>query len=192
MIIVENFIKFVESLFPFNPYIHDQTKTAIKQFNFTDKKPNFCSNFQDDTIDLKQGDVIGQIPFVIFEENGNMKRINAKAIILSNSCDIENDDDIIVAPLIDIDMVTKSINKCDIEKNYCTRFLHFPDVKLDKYVIDFSLMHNIRKNFILSLINDKKIEKISTLNQLGYYFFLCKLAVHFMRPESLEINRLID
>ena len=60
---------------------------------------------------------------------------------------------------------------------------------LFRSVIDFGLINSYSTKLIGQSIEDKKINKIASLNDLGYYLFLCKLTIHFMRPEDIEVQQ---
>lgn len=193
-----DFYDYIKALFPMQPYDYeyDHVKEAIRQFYRKGMTHSFCAvpDVRSNT-DIVQGDVLSCLRFSYYDEDANERFIKAPAMIISNSCDIENDGHILLAPAIplrDIESVDRSLLET-IKNNQKTNFLYIPDNGILKnYVIDFSWISMFPKNVIVGLLNQKKSEKIITLNQLGYYMLLCKLAVHFMRPESVEVQRLAN
>ena len=179
-----------------HPYNHDynNVKEVIRQFQQDGVTYSFCEvpGIREKT-DLVQGDVLSELPFKYYNEKGEEKVLKAKSMIISNSCDIENDDRILLAPAIDIHEISSENEALaqSIRANMKTAFLYIPDNGILKdYAIDFSWISMFPKQLIMQFLKDEKIYKIITLNQLGYYMLLCKLAVHFMRPESNEVQRL--
>lgn len=54
---------------------------------------------------------------------------------------------------------------------------------IDKYV-NLEIMTTYDKLLIEKGINSKKLKRITSLSQLGYYFFIVKLTVFLMRKED--------
>ena len=190
------FYNYIKAIFPMHPYNHDynNVKEVIRQFQQDGVTYSFCEvpGIREKT-DLVQGDVLSELPFKYYNEKGEEKVLKAKSMIISNSCDIENDDRILLAPAIDIHEISSENEALaqSIRANMKTAFLYIPDNGILKdYAIDFSWISMFPKQLIMQFLKDEKIYKIITLNQLGYYMLLCKLAVHFMRPESNEVQRL--
>lgn len=182
---IKAFIDFAHELFPsISPYTKENVKEAIKQFEAKGRKFNF---FLYDSLEyLSQGDIIGELPFTYYTSDGKVRKFKSMGLLLSNTCDAENDDTIIFAPLI-------PINDFDgdptiILKNMNYRLLHFPDKEFHDYVVDFGLMNSYSTKLIGQSIESKKLNKIASLNDIGYYLFLCKLTVHFLRPEDKEVQ----
>ena len=55
----------------------------------------------------------------------------------------------------------------------------------EKYIC-FNLMTSYDKRLICQGIENGKIRRIASLNQLGYYFFIIKLTVYLMRKEDSD------
>jgi len=182
---INDFINFVQELFPsISPYTKEKVKDAIKQFDLTGKKQNF---FLYQPLDhLVQGDIIEMLPFTRYNMEGNREVYKTKGILISNSCDADNDDTIVFAPLFPLEKINLDI--ANIKNNLNYRLLYFPDPKLENYVADLSLLNSYNKKLIENSINIGKITKIVSLSQLGYYFFICKLTVHLLRPEDIEVQ----
>lgn len=183
---LNEFIDFTQSLFPsISPYVKEQTKESMKQFRLTGKKLNLFNYKPYDF--LAQGDILDGIPFTRIGSDGNISLNKGKGMILSNTCSADHDDDIIIAPLIEIDEL--GLNKTDIVNNLHFRLMYLPDCKYEKYVIDFSLMNNFNKNVLNKLISEGKVIKETSLNQFGFYLLLCKLTICFMRPEDEAVQQ---
>ena len=184
--LLNSFIDYCGSIFPnVDTQVEGSVKKALNQFD-PDK---FCW-FSDYQIEgLCQGDIIDKITFAYYDDECNLFAYTTKAMIVSNSCDIENDDDILLAPLIDYkdsDELDRN-QKQDILNNRYLGRMCFTNTSLDNYFVDFSRMQSFNKNFIVKLINSEKIKKECSLSQFAWYFLMVKLNIHFARMENHEL-----
>lgn len=188
MIFDNSFIDFVASIFPsISPYIHIQTKCSLEQFY---KKGKTFECYNSKVLDeLSQGDILSNIPIIKVEPDGTILKSIRTVIILSNSCDIENDDYILVAPFYSFTEAELSESQIvEMKQNKIYGKMYFPDVSEDEMFADFSFMQALPKSLILKCIEEKKSYLIHSLNLVGYYLFLCKLTIHFMRPEDSNVQ----
>lgn len=182
---LDEFIEFTQSLFPsINPYVKAQTKASIKQFESNGKKLNLFNGVPYDF--LAQGDILEGIPFTRMEKDGTISGQKGKGMIISNTCSADHDDEIVIAPLLNLDML--GLKREDIVSNLHYRLLYLPDVRYENYVVDFSLMNTFNKELLNKMITQKFVIKEASLNQFGFYLFLCKLTICFMRPEDEEVQ----
>ena len=137
---------------------------------------------------LAQGDIIKKLPFTFYDENGDKNTIITRGLILSNTCDIDNDFHIIIAPIIS----NISLNNDQVSSMKSNRFFDkmcFTNSQLDEYFVDFTRATTFNRNLISKLLETKTNVEFS-LNQYGYYLLLIKLTVYFMRPEDIETNEM--
>ena len=80
------------------------------------------------------------------------------------------------------------LNRNDIVNNLHYRLFYLPDKRFEELVVDFSLMNTFNKKLLNAQIEDGKVKKVSSLNQMGFYLLLSKLTVCFMRPEDEEVQ----
>lgn len=180
------FIDFVDSILPsVSPDFRDNAKNAILQFEKKGKKLNYLMPHPLER--LSQGDIISRIPFSYFDENGSQKIFSADAFVLSTSCHIDQKDKIILAPILPLNEFKG--NEYDLKNNLIFDYMYFPDLIMADKFIDFEFLNTYNKNLIEQGIADKKIHRIASLNQMGYYFFVVKLTVYFMRKEDDETLR---
>ena len=182
---LDEFVNYVQKLFPsISPYVKNQTEQAIRQFKLTGRTLNLLNDKPYDY--LTQGDILSNVPFIKTEKNGEISAQRAFGMLLSNTCSADHDDDIVIAPLLQIKDL--GLNKNDIVNNLHYRLFYLPDKRFEELVVDFSLMNTFNKNLLNSQIEDGKVKKVSSLNQMGFYLLLSKLTVCFMRPEDEEVQ----
>jgi hypothetical protein len=181
------FIDFTKSLFPsIDPYIAEEVKNSLKQFEenggrykcFTNRSFSFFS----------QGDIIDKLKFIKVNDSGQIIEKELKALLLSNTCDAENDDVLLCAPLISL--TSLKVDQDTLKKNRIYKLLYFPGYRYDDYVVDLSLVSSFSKVLINKLLENEIIKKEASLSDFGYYLFLSKLTVHFMRPENTEVQEM--
>ena len=167
---IPEFVDFCKELFPsISPYTRDQAKRAMEQFENLYGNPKLVAHPKD--AELYQGDIYTEIPFLYTNENGEQTCIMRKAQLLTNTCDAVRDDNLIFAA------------------NHTFRLFYIPDPETQDLLIDFSLLTTLSRNTFLSLLQKGIVHRIAALSQIGYYMFICKLTVFFMRPEDVQVNK---
>lgn len=183
---LDEFIEYAQSLFPsISPYVKEQTKSAIKQFNSSGKRTNFFNKNPYEF--LAQGDILSNVPFVRINSDGQIGIKRSYGMVISNTCSADHDNDILMAPMLDINLL--NLKKTEIVNNLNYRLMYFPDEKYQDLVVDFSLINTINKDILNKMIEEKSVKKESSLNQFGFYLFLTKLTICFMRPEDEEVQQ---
>ncbi|MFJ7755668.1 hypothetical protein ACQKGI_19885 [Peribacillus muralis] len=184
---IHEFVDFVHEIFPsIQPYTKDQVKKAIRQFEQSGELYEFFLTTP--LAHLAQGDIIETLPFVTYDKYGNEKVYKTKGILLSNTCDCENDDNIVFSPLLPV----KHFNAVDNERftrNLTYNLLYFPDTILSDHIVDLGIMNTFPKAAIEQKLERREFKKVFSLNKFGYYLFLSKLTVHLMRPEDLGVQK---
>ncbi|MFV8334109.1 hypothetical protein [Flavobacterium sp. GSP14] len=206
-----------ESLLP--PYLTSDQKSRLKdslsQFsiqrgaenpnaeldynNFTNNQ--FCNYF-------KQSDLVYEIRYPhLNEETVEFEKYYTTSIILSNTCDISNENShtlnrkqSILAPIIDLNSFIEDLKNNDyFTDERLSSFL--TELKLQRITNLFYISNNGGEEYIAlldkifwfptdelnSYIEDINENKLFSLTQFGYYLFLLKLSFHFCRfPEALD------
>lgn len=195
------FIDLVKDIFPstVDKFTAEEAKECLKQFRKENKFGNqsvglgkeydFFTKYSDDI--LRQGDILDKVPFLYINTKGEQKRLITKGMILSNTCDLSRDEYIHIAPLIEIEDLIKVVDeekrvnyKKDLIDNRIFRFLYLPHNCLKDYVVNFHLITSFPRGLMVNKIESKEINVENSLNQIGFYFLLCKLTVYFMREEN--------
>jgi hypothetical protein len=135
---------------------------------------------------LIQGDIIKEVPFRKYDDNGQEEEYISDGLIVSNSCDIENDTQVLIAPFIPIDKL--SLDMSALKNNSYYSLLYFPDSRYSDKVADLNLLSPYPRKLILDKIAVGKIIKIFSLNLIGYYLFISKITVHLLRTEDSNVQ----
>ena len=188
---ITEFIEFCEELFPsIQPYTAEQAKMALLQFEKDGKMLQYITNNLNDG-ELYQGDIFSDVPFYYMQPNGTYGMAKYKAQLLTNTCDAIRNDNLNFAAILPLNEFSNKF-QTNIIKNKSYQFLYLPDNKTKDFVIDFGLINTISREAFIRAVNQNKIRKIVSLSDIGYYMFICKLTVYFMRPEDVEVNNLRD
>lgn len=184
---IPEFIEFCKQLFPsIDPYTKEQAKEAMRQFEEIEG-PVLART--DNNNELLQGDIFSEIPFYYMDENGEFRIILRKAQLLSNTCDATRDEQLLFAALHPLEALKNNQSmKANIVRNKRYSAFYLPDRILQDEYIDFELINTMPRATFNKLLEEQKVHKIASLTMVGYYMFICKLTVFFMRPEDEETN----
>ena len=177
-------IDFVDSLLPsVDPKARDKAKAAIKQFEEHGTPFEYLTHSL--LPELSQGDIISEIPFMFFDADGSQQIFNAKGMIISTSCHIDQKKMLNIVPLLPITFFAGNNNsQKELKANRIYDYMYVPETGMDDYFIDFSKINTYDKSLILTGIEHQKIERLFSLSQHGYYLFIIKLTVFLMRKED--------
>lgn len=196
-----DFIDFATSVFPSVDSSKSQiAKQALRKLvNGNPRQPNqlehelnyvnLLQSCQDN--DLIQGDILGQVKFFHIDDEGSLFEKSSFAIILTNTCDIENDDLLILSvcyPETEFFSAFSHLNEYEIKQNKIGNYFYIYKSSGMSYICDLSHCTTYSKILVQTLIKDKKLQKHETLTQVGWYILLLKLTFHFMRPEDRETH----
>ncbi|AQW82318.1 hypothetical protein [Campylobacter pinnipediorum] len=168
-------------------YLNENCKKALSES--LSNYPNNLDNIfmPEDTFKEKENSILQAD---IFECNDIFLNTKAKVMVISNSCDndennIRNEETYIsYIPLINLDKYKKLLEKNNIskekidsiKKQYTTSKFFIPTKKGDFVALLDRPMHIDFKSF-----KEKIIKKEYSLNNYGFYIFLFKLSYHFTR-----------
>ena len=176
---LDEFINYVQKLFPsISPYVKNQTEQAIRQFKLSGRTLNLLNDKPYDY--LTQGDILSNVPFVKIEENGGISAQRSYGMLLSNTCSADHDDDIVIAPLLQIKDL--GLNRNDIVNNLHYRLFYLPDKRFEELVVDFSLMNTFNKNLLNAQIEDGKVKKSVFIESNGILSAFIKTYSLFYAP----------
>lgn len=157
---------------------------------------------------FKQSDLVYQIRYPhLNEDTFEFEKYYTTAIILSNTCDISNENahtlnkkQCVLAPIIELDSYIQTLKTLDTFSDArLASFLN--ELKLQRITNIFYISENGGSEYIAlldkifwfptdelnSYLEDINENKLFSLTQFGYYLFLLKLTFHFSRfPEALD------
>ena len=175
------FIDFVDSILPaVDPDFREGAKAAILQFEKEGHILNFLTN--ECLITLSQGDIISDIPFTYFEEDGKQQIFKSDAMVISTSCHIDQKEKLVMVPVLPLDIYDG--NTVELKRNTVYDYMYLPDCKMNNKFVNFSIWCTYNKELIMKQITEGKVKRLASLSQLGYYFLVVKLTVYLMRKED--------
>lgn len=191
---LSSFIDFVESVLPsIDPSAKNQAKKAIDQFNKDGHEVKYLMSSPLDKI--SQGDIISELQFNYYSEDGSLIVYKAPGMIMSTSCDIDQKDTLNIVPLLPIESISQNATfMSEVKKNHIYHLFYLPNYSLKDYIIDFSKTNSYNKDLIFAGIEKDRIHRLYSLSQVGLYFFIIKLTVFYMRKEDSTTlnNRLVQ
>ena len=136
---------------------------------------------------LCQGDIVNPVTFIVEDEQGDFGELVAPGMILSHSCDIDEDDNITLAACRPFDRFKTHRSVGDIKNNTFFGAFYLRSVpSLGDQVVDFSILQSVRTKRLAQAIPDGAVTRVMSFSDLGYYFLIAKLTVRFLRPQSAE------
>lgn len=148
--------------------------------------------------ELYQGDVLQTAVIVSVDDTGNVERAEIPAMVISCTCDAQpgRDDTLLIAAVYDFDDYRTNHGLAGeelenhlraLQRNEIANLFYLPAAqRLRPSVVDFQLISPLAVSF---LYPDRFKDRLTSLSQVGHYFFLMKLAHHLARPEPGDAKR---
>ena len=177
----------------------------IKKFVQTGSSDEVYTTELKDQIQIFQGDALNELPFITFPHDS--APVNCKAIILSNSCDINPENPhpfnsyLLYSPIWKLSAYTELLKKeginkeklinhiIDIKNQAVTKILYLPQHYdgLDEDCIVFldRICHCDSAFISRDTIQDRRL---FSFGNFGFYLFLLKISIHFTRVRE-KIDR---
>ena len=184
------------------PNVSQETKSKLHEHI---RKRDLYSNWlfaNQNQNDICQGDIIKKVPVIALGRKGNPYKQTLPALLLNNTCDMQIDNGkprsnfVSIVPLFPFNEYVKHFNKIEnyernLKENVITDKFYIGDLPYDdkEYVADLSMACAISSEYLHAKLTDGKVKKVTSFSQNGYFFFLAKMTLHLMRPESKEIKR---
>ena len=181
------YIDFLEELFPaISPYTAQRAKDAVREFSrYGSKAPFFAEPLDEE---FQQGDIFSKVPFVYVDKKGQGQLAVLGGMLLTNSCDIVRNDNLQFAAMIPIDEYSRDDAKQEaVRSNENYEYLYFPDTRIDNQFVNFGLITSTSRAAFEKFVEDGHSERIASLSSIGYFLFITKLTVFFMRPEDSDV-----
>lgn len=179
---IVEFARFVEGIFPsLDPALGESLRRAALQYG--DYAADlFVTQFDDK---VSQGDVLEGLVFEIEQGNGELLQQEVPGMMLSPSCDFDNDPTVVFAPCYPWSWFETANNASSIEVNEISNRFYLPrSGRRAALVVDFSVIQAFRSDYIRAAITANTVRKIESFTVLGWWLLIAKLALHFLRPEK--------
>jgi hypothetical protein len=184
----EEFVRLLGEVFP---SIDPQVKTACLEA--ARKEPVTAAELFATQLPAKmcQGDIVANLPFVIPYSDGSLKRSTGPAMLLSQSCDWDNDEFVSFAPAYPFDWYSDNPGMAGyIKRNEYFRLFYLPAVSgLGERVVEFSQAQPFRKDVVERSLADGSAVRQCSLTRIGFCYLIAKLTMHYMRPEPSDVAR---
>lgn len=180
--------KFVQLIFPsIDPSV---AKPYLKAIQENRVGPHELFSLQI-TQELSQGDILEGLALVATADDGSLQEVTSPAIVVSNSCEIDKNRFITVAMCRPFSAYLTHPSRVAIERNEFFSLLYFPVVpNSPPLVADFSIVHSVSREFLLDAVARGSVKRLASLTVVGWYFFLLKLTVYFLRMRAEDEIRL--
>ena len=179
---LQAFARFVEALFP-----SLDSKNAKEYLNTFWRDGPVFSDFYASVLPPKicQGDIVGPITFIVQMDSGDLFELVLPGMVLSHSCDIDRDEEILFAACIPAKELQKRPALSDIQRNTAFGLIYLAAVpRLGDTVVDLGRVQSVRRKFLEEGLRTGVVRRFMSLTQLGYYFLIAKLTVRFLRPQA--------
>lgn len=135
---------------------------------------------------LMQGDVIEPIVFFEESETGALEERVSAAMILSHSCDYDNDEFVVVAECLPWEAYRGVPYAASLRVNQIYNLFFLPHVpsKGKDMVVDLTQLRSIRTAVVKAGVADGSIRRLSSFSPIGHWVFIGKVSLHFLRPQS--------
>lgn len=194
---LEEFAEFVGQLFPAT-----KPETVRELIKALEKRGGIVSKelyAPQPPTGICQSDIFAPVPFRALLADGTWGEFSGPGLVLTNSCDAERVNYITLAqclpygPMRDALSTTGAPGRnlvTSIEVNEVSNLLFLPGVpSVGDLVADFCVTVTIDRRYLERAVSRGDIRRTCAMSLLGYYFFLAKLTLHYMRPESDEVVR---
>lgn len=137
-----------------------------------------------------QGDILGAFQFTWQESDGERSSEQLPGLLISHSCDYDQDDSALLAPCYPADRFRRASFYGALVLNKKNSLFYLPGIpNRSPMVADLSLIQPFSTEFIRRGVADRSIERICSFSDVGYVYFVLKLAHHLMRPQPADESR---
>ena len=126
---------------------------------------------------------MSNIPFFYYDDKGDLQQYVTEGMIISTSCHIDQKEYLNIVPVLPIKFYKKE-NLYELKSNTIFNYMYIPNTILKDKFVDFTMVNTYNKDLLLEGIKKGKVNRLCSLNQLGYYLFIIKLTVFLMRKED--------
>lgn len=180
------FANYVQAIFPsINPALAKQLISAAAKYPHIDAD---CFSKEGERGPIVQGDIISALPFVVQEKDGSFGRALRSGMLLSHSCDFDNDEWVTFAACHPFPSKASSASAMRANRVTSVFFLPMHEQRGD-VIVQLSQLQTLRTSFIRDALASGLSMREDGLSLIGYYYLITKLAVHQLRPYPEDEGR---
>lgn len=132
-----------------------------------------------------QGDILDGMTFIVQDDEGDFGELTAPGFLLSHSCDVESDDNVLFAACRSLALFREHRALSDIRNNTFFSTIYLEDVpEIGSVVVDLSIVQSVRRSVLERNLRNATVRRVSSFTDFGYYFFIAKLTVQLLRPQA--------
>ena len=186
---IPEFLEYISELFPsISPYTEEGAKRALEQYESSAQLWGLTERSGDYST-IWQGDVFSNVPFVLLGSDGGQEVAWLDGMLITNSCDCLRKDYLQFAACVPFDLMDGDEARMQrMKNNKLFEYLYLPDRRVENCIVDLGRIVSIPREFFERLLNEGIAKRKLSLTWVGYYIFICKLTVFFMRPESEDVS----
>jgi len=128
-----------------------------------------------------QGDIVKNFPFLVVDQEGNQLSVKKDIMLLSQTCDIQQRSQIIIAPIDPLEWVESNETKRQTIRARRTNYwFYLPqmDTVIQDSVVDLQMISYIPKQ----LVSPHLSSKVLSLSDWGRHHLAWALSTYFGRP----------
>jgi hypothetical protein len=177
-----SFAEFVQSLFPgVNP---ETAKQCIQDLTNDPPEPRelFALTLPND---IYQGDMLEPVDFLGYGADGGYVESSLVGMLMSHSCDMAEDQKVIFAACHPADRYHAHSAWGQIRRNRFYELMYLAGVPTKgDVIVDLATVQTVPTSRIRDQLAENNLTRISSFTPIGYYFFVAKLTVHFLRARE--------
>lgn len=137
-----------------------------------------------------QGDILYSVPFTIFTPQGEPKTLTAPGMIITSSCDLDRKSTVVFCPCFSMRDLPPGINNENVKSNLNYQFLYLgKDFRGEELIVDFNLPSALPRERVLQNIKNNSIIRHYSLSQIGWYLFITKFSLNYLRSDDSDTMR---
>ncbi len=177
-----SFAEFVQSLFPgVNP---ETAKQCIRDLTNDPPEPPDLFALQLPDV-VYQGDILEPVDFLGYGAGGDYVESSLAGMLMSHSCDMAQDEKVLFAACYPADHFRRNGSWGQIRQNRFYDLMYLAGVpSKGDVVVDLATVQTVPTSHIRARLEENNLTRVSSFTQLGYYFFIAKLTVHFLRAKE--------
>jgi hypothetical protein len=135
--------------------------------------------------DWSQGDILGPLPFVYWNDEGEPFYETFPGMIMNSTCDLDRKDLVVVCPCIPCSDLQGQGAYENISKNLVYDYFYIGKcIDGQEWVVDLSHPMALPRLRIHKNLEDENISRNHSLTDRGWYLFITKFAMKYLRSDD--------